>query len=113
VSVMVPACRTLPAMLIVSGTIEFDPANHDKIVDLLGPLVEATLAETGNITYGMWADPANPGRMLAYEEWETEDALNEHMGTDHMATFMVGMAECGVTGTAINKHVVSESSKLM
>ena len=35
------------------------------------------------------------------------------MGTPHMATFMVGVAELGVTGTEINRHVVSESGKLM
>ena len=55
-----------------------------------------------------------PVSLRVYEEWESEDeALNGHMATEHMATFMVGVAEIGVTGVAINKPVVAESSKLM
>lgn len=100
-------------MLIVSGTIEIDPAQHDAAVALFAPLVEATLAEEGNITYGFWADPADPGRFRVYEEWASPEALGLHMGTDHMATFLVGMGGLGVTGTEITQHTVSESTRLM
>ena len=100
-------------MYIVSGTFDFDPAQHDRAVELVGPLVEATLAEDGNVTYGFWFHPTNPGQLRVYEEWESEDALDGHMATEHMATFMVGVAEIGVTGVAIDKHRVAESSKLM
>ena len=100
-------------MLIVSGIITLDPSGHDQAVALFGPLVEATLAEPGNVTYGFWADPVTPGVFRVYEEWADEDAMNAHMASPHMATFLVGMAELPVTGTAIDKHVVAESSKLM
>ena len=35
-------------MLIVSGIISMEPEGHDAAVALIGPLVEATLAEDGN-----------------------------------------------------------------
>lgn len=100
-------------MLIVSGIITMDPSGHDQAVELVGPLVEATLAEEGCITYGFWADPNQPGVFRVYEEWADEDALNTHMGTPHMAEFIVGMGSLPITGTEINKHEVAGSSKLM
>jgi len=104
---------TVPAMLIVSGIITMDPSGADEAVALVGPLVEATLAEPGNITYGFWADVNQPGVFRVYEEWADEDALNTHMGSPHMAEFIGGMATLPLTGTEITKHAVSESSKLM
>jgi quinol monooxygenase YgiN len=100
-------------MLIVSGIITMDPEGHDRAVALVEPLVEATLAESGCITYGFWADPNQPGVFRVYEEWESTDAIAEHFGTPHMAAFMGGMAELPITGTDIHQHVVTESSKLM
>ena len=100
-------------MLIVSGTISFDPANADRFWALAAPLVEATLAESGCITYGFWADATDPGRVRAYEEWESTDAIGEHFATPHMAEFMAGMGEVGVTEIDLHQHVVSESTKLM
>ena len=47
-------------MLIVSGIISVTPEHHDQMVELIGPLVEATLAEEGNVTYGFWASPTEP-----------------------------------------------------
>lgn len=104
---------TVQAMLIVSGVITFDPAKQSDLVALLGPLVEATLAEDGNITYGFWLDPFDSGRTRVYEEWESTDAMNEHMGSAHMANFLQGMGDIGVTGVEIIQHEVAGSSKLM
>ncbi|HTN99351.1 MAG TPA: putative quinol monooxygenase [Microthrixaceae bacterium] len=100
-------------MLIVSGVITFDPAKQADLVALVEPLVTATLAEAGNITYGFWLDPLDAGRTRVYEEWESTDAMNEHMGTAHMAAFMEGMGGIGVTGVEIIQHEVTNSSKLM
>ncbi len=100
-------------MLIVSGVLTFDPAKQQEFIALTVPLVEATLAEPGNITYGFWFDGSEPGRARAYEEWETTEAIAEHFGTPHMATFMEGMAEVGVTGVEIHQHEVAGSTKLM
>jgi quinol monooxygenase YgiN len=100
-------------MLIVTGTLTFDPASAERFHALAADLVQATLAEPGCITYGFWADPADSGRVRAYEEWESPEALAEHFGTDHMTTFMGAMGEVGITSTELHQHVVSESTRLM
>lgn len=100
-------------MLIVSGIISVEPSDHDAMVGLIVPLVEATLAEEGNITYGFWASPTEPGVFRVYEEWASTDAMGEHMTSEHMATFLGGMGALAITGTEIHQHTVQESSRLM
>jgi len=100
-------------MLIVSGTISMDPEGHDAAVELIAPLVEATLAEPGNVTYGFWADLSTRGVFHVYEEWESPEAMDEHMASAHMADFLVGMGSLPITGTELNQHMVSESTRLM
>lgn len=100
-------------MLIVSGTITLDPANHEKALEVVAPLVEATLAEEGNVTYGFWAHPSERGVFRIYEEWADQDALDTHFATPHMAAFMGATAELGVTGTDIVRHEVASSAKIM
>lgn len=100
-------------MLIVSGIISMDPSGHDRAVELFAPLVQATLAEDGNITYGFWADPANPGTFRVYEEWASTEAMGEHMASAHMAEFLTGMGTLPITGVDIHQHEVTDSTKLM
>jgi quinol monooxygenase YgiN len=100
-------------MLIVSGIISVDPSDHDAMVALIPPLVEATLAEDGNVTYGFWASPTEPGVFRVYEEWASPEAMGEHMATEHMATFLGGMGALSVTGTELHQHDVAASTRLM
>ncbi len=100
-------------MLIVSGIISVAPASHDRMVELLGPLVAATLAEEGNLTYGMWPHPTEPGVFRVYEEWEAAEPMGAHMASEHMATFLAAMGELEVTGVELYQHEVSSSSRFM
>ncbi len=100
-------------MLIVSGVVTVEPTDHDAMVGLTVPLVAATRSEPGNITYGFWADPSAPGVFRVYEEWESADALAEHMATAHMAEFLAGMGSLAVTGTELHQHDVAASTRLM
>jgi len=101
-------------MLIVSGVIEFDPEDHAAAEELFRPLVADTLAEPGNVTYGFWADIDQPGRFRVYEEWESTDAMAEHMGSAHMAAFLGGIGTLRVVGgTGIFQHTVTDTTQLM
>ena len=100
-------------MIVVSGTITIDPANNDKMQELLEALVPATLAEDGCETYGFYHDQRAPGEWRVFEEWRDEDAMNAHMVADHLAAFMGAVGGLGVSGTAIDKYEVTAKSKLI
>ena len=100
-------------MIIVSGIIAVDPANHDAAVELMNTVAEATRAEDGNIDYAFWADLSQPGRFRVFEQWNDQDAIDAHFVSPHMAEFMGGLGGVGVTETAIDRYEVSDVSKLM
>lgn len=94
-------------MLIVSGTITFDPANQDQMVAAAGTVAEATRAESGCISYEFFADLTTPGRLHLFEEWEDEDSLLAHFETDHLAAFYQVMQASGLESRNINRYYVS------
>lgn len=100
-------------MIVVSGTLTVDPANHDAAVEAMNKLVPATLAEEGNVTYGFWASLTTPGEFRVFEEWKDEAALGTHFAEPHMAEFMGALGGLGVTGSSIQKYEVSGTSPLM
>lgn len=100
-------------MIIVSGIIELDPANHDAAAEAMQKLSAATVQEEGNIEYAFWADLGQSGRFRVFEQWETEAAIEAHMTAPHMQEFFGTVGGLGITSSAVDKHTVSETSKLM
>jgi quinol monooxygenase YgiN len=82
--------------IIVTGVIDLDPAKRYDAIAAALAVMEATRAEEGNESYTFSADFTDPGRFYLVEQWASEEAMNVHMGTAHLAEFMGKIAECGV-----------------
>ena len=74
-------------------------ANADKIelvkAELL-KLVPITRAEEGCINYDLHQDNENPAHFTFYENWESRELWQTHMGADHLKAYMAatdGMVE--------------------
>lgn len=100
-------------MIVVSGILKMDPANHDAFADIGAKVADASLAEDGCTAYGWWADPKTPGVFRVFEEWADQAAIDTHFATSHMAEFMASMGSVGITGAEIHSYTVGEKSKLM
>jgi quinol monooxygenase YgiN len=100
-------------MILVSGTITFDPAKADEARALVEPLVAASLQEPGCKQYGFWTHVSQPGHVRIFEEWESQEAMDAHMETPHLAAFMGSLGGLGITGAELTKYEVADSSKLM
>lgn len=100
-------------MIIVSGTVSLDPANTDTFLAALKPLVDATRAEDGNVSYGFYADPFETGTYRIFEEWENQAAVDAHMEADHMSAFMGQMGDFGVTSIDLHSYQGSDKTKFM
>ena len=99
-------------MIVVSGTITYDSADHDGVRSAVMKVAEATRAENGCITYEFFADLAGPGRMRVFEEWETDDALKAHATQPHMLAFREELGTYRMTSRQITRYVVTETSQL-
>ncbi len=71
--------------LHVVATIPTDPAQGDAVRAGLDELVAATRAEEGNVSYTCYESAAAPGTFVMVEEWASQEALDAHMTTPHMA----------------------------
>lgn len=100
-------------MIVVSGTIVLDPQKVQRALALTRPLVAATRAEPGNLSYGFYADPDEPGRYQLYEEWESEEALAAHQDSAHLAAFFAAVPELDISHVALTRYTVTEAQKIM
>jgi quinol monooxygenase YgiN len=60
----------------------------DLIKTELLKLIDITLAETGCINYDLHQDNENPAHFVFYENWETRELWQSHMGGKHLKDFV-------------------------
>lgn len=65
----------------------------EKVLELAKMLVEETVKEDGCISYEMYQDDKTPSTLIMVEEWETNEALNNHMSSDHFKRIVPQMGE--------------------
>jgi quinol monooxygenase YgiN len=99
-------------MIIVSGTLRVDAADVDTAMTLGATMAEASLAEEGCTAYGFWQSPADPTLVRVFEEWASQDAIDLHFATPHMADFMAGLGQLTISEMDLHKYQVAEKGPL-
>lgn len=66
-------------MLIVGGSFEIEPKDRDAFIASRLDAMRASRAEDGCIEYTFSADPLDDGRVMLFERWESQEALDAHM----------------------------------
>lgn len=95
----------MPKLTIVANIY----ANPDKIELVkaeLEKLVPITRAETGCIQYDLHRDNENPAHFTFYENWETRELWQTHMGAPHLAAYMAA------TDGAVTEFTLSEMTHI-
>ena len=99
--------------ILVTGTIDFDPAKRDDAIAAVTACMEATQAEEGCERYVFSGDLADPGRLYVSEQWASQEAMDTHMATPHLAALMGAMGTLGVTAASLTKWDGATASTLM
>ena len=94
-------------MIIVAGTITFDPANQETVVAAAQKVATATRAEDGCISYEFFADLVQPGRLHLFEEWEEESHLLAHFEEPHFLEYGAVLAGADLRSRDITRYHVS------
>lgn len=56
----------------------------DDFVAAANELVDETIAkDEGCLAYGLWRDKSDPSHLTVLEEWDSQDALDKHIASDH------------------------------
>ena len=74
-------------MLIVAGSIVTEPGGREPFLNAVQPMVAATLEESGCHEYAFTPDPNDDNRVLLYELWDDQTALD---GTSPVHTWLTG-----------------------
>jgi quinol monooxygenase YgiN len=98
--------------LVISVTVQFDPAKRDEAFAAAIEMMRATRAEPGCIAYNFSADLEDPSRVHVFERWASQDALDVHFTSPHMATFQKKLGGLGVRGMDAQKYEIAKVGPL-
>lgn len=66
-------------MVIVAGEFLVDPEEREAFLASRVEAMRRSRAEPGCLEYTFSADPLDPGRVLLFERWESQQALDAHL----------------------------------
>ncbi|GAA5140802.1 putative quinol monooxygenase [Nocardioides marinquilinus] len=72
--------------LHVVATIPIDPAQAAAAAPALAALAEGSRSEEGCLSYEVFSSQAVPGVFVTIEEWRSQEDLDAHMATPHVAS---------------------------
>ena len=99
-------------MLIVAGSIIAEPGGREPFLTAVQPMVSATLNEAGCHEYAFTPDPNDDDRVLLYELWDDQAALDAHFASANMAAWQETRKGLAVTSASIKKYVISSVEEL-
>ncbi len=99
-------------MIVVTGVIEIDSEHVWPATTAAGKMIEATEKEDGCITYRFYVDITDQRCFRVYEEWVSEEALQAHMKTPHMAEFQKALKSFRILDSNIIKYEVDLVQRL-
>ena len=66
-------------MVIVGGAFTVEPSQRDEFLAGRQDGMRASRAEPGCLEYTLSADPIDPGRIVLFERWSSQEALVAHL----------------------------------
>jgi quinol monooxygenase YgiN len=78
--------------VIVVAEVRAKSGQADALRAVLLAAVAPSRKEAGNNTYRLHEDKQTPGHFVFYENWKSQEAIDEHMRTPHFKT-LVAQAE--------------------
>lgn len=91
--------------LTVIAHIKAKPDQIDLVQTELKKLIPITRAEEGCIQYDLHQDNDNPAHFLFYENWESRELWQRHMGNQHLQEYI------SATDGAVEEFILHEMTQ--
>lgn len=81
-------------------------AREGKVEQILGlskEMVEKTVLEEGCLSYELFQDINDPRAMIILEEWESEEALEKHIESEHFKRIIPQLSELREGPSVVNR----------
>lgn len=99
-------------MVIVIASVETNAETLASLREALLTMQEASRAEPGCHDYTFSQELGDPNRLRVVEIWDSMDALREHFGMPHMATFRAALAATPPQSMDLRVHELGERLEL-
>jgi quinol monooxygenase YgiN len=100
-------------MIAVAARVAVKPEMREKAIAAASRMTAETHKEAGCIQYHFYTDIDDPNVLHVFEEWESDEALNAHLKTPHMAEFGSVLGEVVAEEPKVMRYVVAERNRLM
>ena len=96
-------------MIIVSGKVEFDPAQRANALSAASELFAGTREQPGCLDYVWCADPSSESRVYVYERWQDTEAFAAHLAGPWYQNMLAVLGKNGLKSADVAKHRVEKS----
>ncbi|MCV5640294.1 antibiotic biosynthesis monooxygenase, partial [Escherichia coli] len=80
-------------MIHLVAEVKAYPDRKDQVANLLSGLLEPTRKEEGCCQYELYLDEKVDGLFMFQEIWASQEALDKHLQSPHMAKFLETLEE--------------------
>jgi len=92
-------------MIVVAGEFDIEQSDWDKAIPAAIEMMYASRKEDGCIQYNFYAHIDVPGRFHVYEEWASQEALDAHFASEHMAEWREKLSDIDLMRRTIGGNV--------
>jgi quinol monooxygenase YgiN len=90
--------------ILINGTVNFSPEEAVKAMQETAQLMADTRSQQGCRHYVWSLDPAQPGTVYVYENWEREEDLAAHLAGPYYKGMLELLGQYEMLGTDILKY---------
>jgi len=99
-------------MIVVVGRVKTDGARREELLRVGQAVAAASRTEQGCLSYRLYEDTEADNEFLFVEEWESQEALEGHFGTSHIAEFMQAVPATLTDAPDVSFHTVASTVDL-
>jgi quinol monooxygenase YgiN len=99
-------------MIVVLGRVRTDAGRRETLVAIGQRLAAASRGEAGCSGYRLYQDTEDPDAFVFVEEWDGDEALQEHFRTPHIAEFIQAIPAALVAPPEVSFHEVAATRDL-
>jgi quinol monooxygenase YgiN len=99
-------------VIVVVGRVSTDTDKRAELIDIAQRVASASRQEAGCISYRIYEDTERPNEFVFVEEWASDQALQEHFQTPHIAEFMTAIAGTIVAAPDVKFHQIESTRDL-
>ena len=94
------------------GRVVTDAPRRDELIRIAQAVARASRAEEGCLSYRIYEDSKIENEFVFVEEWESQEALQRHFGTPHIAGFMAAVPGAVAAALDVKFHTIASTVDL-